>query len=155
MTEYALYDEEQNLIRYVDKNTQGAVLSKQRQMFKRDDNEFENEYTSKIIAPIYEPKNIKPSILNLCDTSKYLKMINKINNSNLDEKEKEFLIIASTRFNVFNYELIADYYAHSNKDMQSLMEDLALVIIDFNKGIELGFVQLSKDIKEQYLEYYE
>lgn len=55
---------------------------------------------------------------------------------------------------MFNYELIADYYAHSNKEVQALMEALALVIIDFDKAIELGFVQLSDDIRTQYLEFY-
>jgi hypothetical protein len=57
--------------------------------------------------------------------------------------------------NVFNYEAIADYYSHSNAEMQNLMEEMALVIIDFDKAIELGFVQLSEDIREQYLEYYD
>ena len=53
-----------------------------------------------------------------------------------------------------NYQLIADYYSHSSKEMQKLMEDSALVIIDFEKAIELGYVQLSKEIRTQYLEEY-
>ena len=51
---------------------------------------------------------------------------------------------------VFNYSKIADYYAHSNKEMQQIMEQLALVIIDFNKAIEYGFVKLQKDIQNEY-----
>lgn len=35
------------------------------------------------------------------------------------------------------------------------MENSALVIIDFNKAIELGYVKLSEEIKEQYLIDYE
>jgi len=90
-----------------------------------------NKYTGKIETPIYEPKNTKPHI-----------------------EEKMFLIDAARRHNVFNYEKIADYYAHSNPEMQKLMEMSALVIIDFEKAIELGYVKLCEDIKNQYLEDY-
>ncbi len=116
---------------------------------------IENEYTSKITAPIYEPKNIKPSLYELCDNSKYKKLVNQIKGSNVTEEEQSFLLDCATRLKVFNYERIADYYAHSNKEMQNLMENLALVIIDFDKAIELGFVQLSEDIRSQYLEHYD
>ena len=77
-----------------------------------------------------------------------------VNQSNVSKEEKEFLIEASKRHIVFNYQLIADYYSHSSKEMQKLMEDSALVIIDFEKAIELGYVQLSKEIRTQYLEEY-
>ena len=34
--------------------------------------------------------------------------------------------------------------------MQDLMERSALVIIDYNKAIENGFVQINKQVSEQY-----
>lgn len=114
----------------------------------------DKKYSSKIEAPIYEPKNKKPHILELCDKSKTHRLIREIDNSNLSIEEKNFLIDASRRHLVFNYEKIADYYAHSNKEMQDLMEKSALVIIDFEKAIELGYVKLCQDIKNQYLEEY-
>lgn len=116
--------------------------------------EKETKYTKAVGSPIYEPKNKKPHILELCDKSKTNRLINQINASNLDEDEKRFLIEAASRHTVFNYEKIADYYAHASKEMQNLMENSALVIIDFEKAIELGYVQLSKDIEEQYLKEY-
>ena len=70
-------------------------------------------------------------------------MIRRINSSNVSDAEKEFLRLAATRHIVFNYERIADYYASANKEMQELMEQSALVIIDFDRAIELGFVQLN------------
>ena len=54
----------------------------------------------------------------------------------------------------WNDEKIADYYAHSSKEMQMLMEKSALVIIDFEKAIQLGYVKLSEEIKNQYLQEY-
>ena len=110
-----------------------------------------SQYTSKIEAPIYEPKNRKPNVFELCDQSKSSKFVNKIEQSNVTEEEKVFLKQAAKRHNIFNYEKIADYYAHATDEMQELMEDSALVIIDFDKAIELGYVKLCKDIKNQYL----
>jgi hypothetical protein len=61
---------------------------------------------------------------------------------------------AARRHNVFNYEKIADYYAHSSKEMQELMERSGLVIIDFEKAIQNGYVKLCDEIRKQYLEEY-
>jgi hypothetical protein len=117
-------------------------------------NQEEQKYSSKIEAPIYEPKNVKPHILELCDKSKTHRIINEIEQSSLSNDEKFFLIDAARRHNVFNYEKIADYYAHSSKEMQTLMERSGLVIIDFDKAIEYGYVKLCDEIKSQYLQEY-
>lgn len=85
----------------------------------------EEPYTRKIEAPKYEPSN-----------------------------EKRFLSIAAERHTVFDFRLIADYYAHTNAEMQELMERSALVIIDFDKAIENGYVSLTKNIMEQYTQDY-
>ena len=117
-------------------------------------NKDEQKYSSKIEAPIYEPKNAKPHILELCDKSKTHRIIKEIESSNISNDEKFFLIDAARRHNVFNYEKIADYYAHSSKEMQTLMERSGLVIIDFDKAIEYGYVKLCDEIRKQYLEEY-
>ena len=78
------------------------------------------------------------------------KFIQNIKNSNVSDREKEFLIEAAHRHSIFNFNLIADYYAHANAEMQKLMEESALVIIDFNKAIEYGFVKLTDEIADQY-----
>jgi hypothetical protein len=127
---------------------------KQYNIFGKPDEE-EKKYSTKIEAPIYEPKNTKPHIMELCDKSKTHRLINEIDKSNLSFEEKNFLIDAARRHSIFNYEKIADYYAHSSKEMQQLMEKSALVIIDFEKAIELGYVKLSEEIKNQYLQEYE
>lgn len=115
----------------------------------------EQKYTSKIKGPIYEPKNRMPNVFELVDTYKAQRLINKIKNSNVTDNEKLFLIEAAKRHSVFNYELIADYYSNASKEMQELMEHSALVIIDFEKAIQFGYVRLSDEIRSQYLEEYE
>lgn len=114
----------------------------------------EGKYSSKIKAPIYEPKNKKPHIMELCDKSKTHRLMKEIEASSLPYEEKMFLMDAARRHSVFNYEKIADYYAHSSKEMQQLMERSALVIIDFEKAIQLGYVRLCDEIRTQYLEEY-
>ena len=116
--------------------------------------EEDKKYSSKIEAPIYEPKYKKPHILELYDKQKTTRLIREIEQSNIPIDEKMFLIEAARRHTVFNYEKIADYYAHSSKDVQNLMERSALVIIDFEKAIELGYVKLCDEIRTQYLEQY-
>lgn len=117
-------------------------------------NEDNKKYSSKIEAPIYEPKNIKPHIIELVDVTKAHRLVKEIESSNLSYDEKKFLLYAARRHYVFNYEKIADYYAHSSKEMQELMERSGLVIIDFEKAIELGYVKLCDEIRSQYLEEY-
>lgn len=110
------------------------------------------KYSSKIETPIYEPKNKKPHIMELCDKSKTHRLMVEIERSNLSYEEKVFLIDAARRHNVFNYEKIADYYSQSSPEMQKLMERSGLVIIDFEKAIEYGYVKLCEEIRKQYLE---
>ena len=116
--------------------------------------EGEQKYSTKIEAPIYEPKNKKPHILELCDDSKTKRLVREIESSSLSDDEKKFLIKAAQRHLVFKYEKIADYYAHAPIETQALMERSALVIIDFEKAIQNGYVKLCDDIHAQYLEEY-
>ena len=114
----------------------------------------EQKYSTKVEAPIYEPKNKKPHVLELCDKSKTNRLIGEIQASELPKDEKAFLIDAAQRHSVFNYSKIADYYAHSTTEMQHLMERSGLIIVDFEKAIEYGFIKLCDEIRNQYLEEY-
>jgi len=123
------------------------------------DNEVDNEnqdekYTQKVDTPVYEPKNKKPEIYELYNSDRYKELIAEIENSTVSEDIKTLLKVAASRHIVFNYENMADFYAHSEKPVQELMENSALVIIDFNKAIELGYVKLRDEIAAQYGEDY-
>jgi ParB-like chromosome segregation protein Spo0J len=110
----------------------------------------DDAYTRKIESPKYEPKKSKPQLEELIDDSKSKKLIEEIGKSKISEDEKRFLIAAAHRHTVFHFENIAEYYSHSDKSMQELMEDSALVIIDFDKAIERGFVVFSDHIAEMF-----
>ena len=110
----------------------------------------DDAYTRKVEAPNYEPKRTKPELSELYDEKRTTQLIAKIKKASIPDDEKSFLIAAAQRHTVFNFENIAEYYAHSEKPVQELMEESALVIIDFGKAIELGFVTLSKGIRDLY-----
>jgi hypothetical protein len=129
-------------------------MNSQTLLFDMGEPGAEQKYSKKIEAPIYEPSHAKPHILTLCDNQKTKKLIRDIDDSSLPEDEKNFLRFAAWRHAVFHYERIADYYAHATPEMQKFMEQSALVIVDFDKAIELGFVKVCNDIREQYFEEY-
>lgn len=106
----------------------------------------EKKYTMKTSIPQYDIKGEQPDISELCDISKTKELLEKIKQSNVSEEEKKFLRLGAYRHLCFNYSKIAEYYAHADKEMQELMEDSALVIIDFEDAIAKGYVELSKQV---------
>ena len=114
----------------------------------------EESYSRNIEAPIYKITGDKPTIASLFDDVKAKELLVEIEAMDLPEDEKEFLRIAARRHTVLNYKRIAEYYAHSNENIQKLMENSALIIIDFNRAIELGYVKLSEQVASQYKEEY-
>lgn len=117
---------------------------------EKEESETDNPYTTKIQTPTYEPQGEKPSLDELYDDEKAMDLIVSIKESKLNEKEKQFLMAAASRHIVFHYDKIANFYAHSSKECQELMENSALVIIDFDKAIENGFVRMTDEINEMF-----
>ena len=103
-------------------------------------------YTKKITTPVYEPKNIMPSLSDLYNTSKRDELITEILSQNLPDEIQRFLISSAERHVVFNFSKIADFYAHAPKNIKELMEQSALVIIDYDKAIQNGFCKYEKEI---------
>lgn len=106
------------------------------------------KYTQKAVTPQYEPTGENVDLYECADDEKYLSLLDKINGSAVTDEEKRFLRQAATRHIVFNYSKIANYYATATPEMQSLMEESALVIIDFEDAISKGFVKITKRLEE-------
>jgi ParB-like chromosome segregation protein Spo0J len=111
--------------------------------------ELSENYSRKIEAPIYTPKGEKPKPTSLYDESKSTELKLQIAESDLPADVRKFLIAAADRHTVFDFRNIAEFYAHSEPATQDLMERSALVIIDYDKAIENGFVQLSQAMLKQ------
>lgn len=112
----------------------------------------DNPYTDKVNAPTYEPSGEKPSLDQVFDESKALGMIEDIKQSSLPDEEKRFLIAAASRHIVFNYANAAEYYAHASAECQRLMEDSSMVIVDFEKAIEQGYVKIKQEMAAQFMD---
>lgn len=112
--------------------------------------EVDEIYTKKIKAPTYEITGEKPKIEDLYNTTRTRELEAEIKSANIPKEIKEFLLMASQRHTVIDFEAVAEFYAHSDKNVQELFEKNALVIIDFDKAIENGYVQLSEEIYSQY-----
>ncbi len=105
-------------------------------------------YTHKIITPIYEPKGEKPAIETLIDRTKTEELLAEIYAANLPQDIEHFLCLAAERHTAFHFRRIAEFYCHSDMVTQDLMEKSGLIIIDFKKAIEYGFVHLTERLGE-------
>jgi hypothetical protein len=128
--------------------------------FKLDLNEFDSNngagfsdqeelsnYSTKVKSPVYSPKkDTPPPVAELFTIEKYESLVKEIKDKRLPKEIELFLINAASRHIVFNYENIAEFYCHQHSDIQELMEKSALVIIDFNKAVEGGFVKITEEI---------
>lgn len=108
----------------------------------------ENIYTKEINIPQYEITGECPKLEELVNEEKTKSLIERIEKSDIPNDIKEFLIKASYRHLAFNYQNVAEYYAHADKEVQELMEESALVIIDYNDAIRNGYVQIKEAINE-------
>jgi hypothetical protein len=129
-----------------------AVMADQDKDIDIDEEEI---YTKKVDTPCYEPSENKPILRDLFDDSRTIELIDEIKESSLPQEEKDFLMLAAARHTRLNFQLIADYYSHASEECQQLMENNALVIIDFDKAIERGYIQMSEKISQQYVKEHE
>ena len=104
----------------------------------------EEPYSRKLDPPIYTPKGVKPKIADLFDDAKEIELKAEIRAAKLPPSVARFLEKAAERHTVFEFHLIAEYYAHAPASVQRLMERSGLVIIDFDSAIENGFVKLTE-----------
>lgn len=109
-----------------------------------------SHYSRKVEAPVYLPTGERPAVNELYDEARTTALLDRIETANVSEEDRQFLREAARRHTVFNYAKIAEYYAHAGAELQGLMEDSALVIIDFKKALELGFIKFTAEIDRLY-----
>lgn len=109
------------------------------------------DYTSRIIGPVYAPKGDQPKITALVDDTRAAVLEAEIEKAaDLSDAERRFLKQASRRHLKFDYQAIAEFYAHASAPMQRAMEASALVVIDFKQAMERGFIELTESIMEEF-----
>lgn len=109
----------------------------------------DDKYTSKVDTPQYEPTGKKVNLSDCVQVENYESLLKEIDASKADEQTKAFLRLAATRFLVFSYKDIAEYYANAaDVDTQSLFEKLGLVIVDYDDAIKYGFIEVSETLQK-------
>lgn len=102
-------------------------------------------YVKKIKIPIFQPKGINVSLNECVDIDKFLEYMEKIDTlkqeNKIDENQYKFLKLSATRFIVFNFENIAEYFCNANADMQKIMQELALVLIDYDDALKASIIE--------------
>ena len=111
--------------------------------------------SQKTDAPHYTPSDSKPKLSDMVNHEKTDKLIAKIEKADIPQEDKNFLKRAAQRHTVFIYEKIADYYAHSDKEIQELMEESALVLLDFKDAMKHGYVRMGEKLHKQMMEEWE
>ena len=131
-----------------DWETLGFEFTELDEVFKEQ--QHSEKYSVKVEAPIYEPtEELPPDPRSCVDTSKTNQLIADIlHNADLSEDIKDLLVLAAHRHAVFDYSKIAELYAHCEPKVQDLMEASALIIIDYDRAIEDGFVQMAGKLLE-------
>lgn len=102
-----------------------------------------NRYTAKVVSPVYVPRGYNPTPGDLYDRAKTERLLADIRAAELSADVRAFLASAAERHTRFNFAKIAEAYAHAPKEVQALFEASGLVIVDFGRAIELGFVHLT------------
>lgn len=105
-------------------------------------------YTAEVNVPHYEIVGERPDLSELCDTTRADNLTQKINASRVTEAEKSFLLAAANRHLRFDYRKVAEYYPHATPEMQRLMEESALIIIDMDDAIRLGYAKFANAIDQ-------
>jgi len=107
------------------------------------------EYTDKIKTPEYQPTQDEPPDLSeLYDRGRYDDLLDVIESKDLPDELDRFMRLAAQRHVIFDYENIAEYFAHADAETQELMELLTLVIVDYEQAVEQGFVNFADDTLE-------
>lgn len=97
--------------------------------------------------PTYEPADQQPALSECYDDSQTSELLAKIDELDASDELKRMLRARAGFFTDFNFQKIADYYAHSDEPIKSIMKDLGLVIVQPREAFERGILQFRKDLE--------
>jgi len=97
----------------------------------------------------YRPKEKDTICTDCVYLEDYLKFTREIEaDDKLSGSQKNVLTALATRFIIFRYEKIADYYAQTNDHMKEWLEKLRCVIVDKDKAIQNGYIKYMEDYEK-------
>ena len=108
----------------------------------------EDAYSRAVESPVYTITGERPAVSELLDSGRTEELLVGIANADVPNDVATFLRAAAYRHAVFDYAKIAEFYAHADAGTQDLMEQSALIILDYERAIELGFARLVEELRD-------
>lgn len=102
-----------------------------------------------VSIPYYTPAEDAPEVEELADLSDVDKLMERIANTKCDPELSKILQVRAAFFADFNFQRIADYYAHADKKVKELMKDLGLVIVMPKEAYERGMCDFRESFDEE------
>ncbi|MEE3358026.1 MAG: hypothetical protein VZR31_08065, partial [Lachnospiraceae bacterium] len=102
-----------------------------------------------VSIPYYTPAEETPEAKDLADLSEVDELMEMIANTKCDPELSKILQVRAAFFAEFNFQKIADYYAHSDKKVKELMKRLGLVIVIPKEAYERGMCDFRESFDEE------
>lgn len=102
-----------------------------------------------VSIPHYTPSEVCPDVSELADTSERDKLLSEIYSLDISDNHlRDLLQVRASFFVDFNFQKIADYYAHSSEEVQSVMKKLGLVIVIPKEAYDLGMCDFRNEVAD-------
>lgn len=101
-----------------------------------------------VSIPYYEPDENKPDVDKLADFRGFDELNSIIDGLDVEDGLEKLLRARAAFFIDFDFQKIADYYAHSDKKTQDIMKKLGLVIVIPKEAYELGMCDFRESFDE-------
>ena len=102
-----------------------------------------------VSIPYYTPAENAPEVEELANLSDVDKLMERIENTKCDPELGKVLRVRAAFFADFNFQKIADYYAHADENVKELMKDLGLVIVMPKEAYERGMCDFRESFDEE------
>ena len=102
-----------------------------------------------VSIPYYTPAEECPDSTELADLSEVDELNSMITKLKPEKGLEAILRARAAFFAEFDFQKIADYYAHANKDTQELMKRLGLVIVMPKEAYEMGMCDFRESFDEE------
>lgn len=101
-----------------------------------------------VSIPYYEPDENKPDIADMADFKDFEELNSIIDGLDAEDGLDKLLRARAAFFVDFDFQKIADYYAHSDKKTQEVMKKLGLVIVIPKEAYEMGMCDFRESFDE-------
>lgn len=102
-----------------------------------------------VSIPYYTPAEKAPEATELADLSEVEELVDNINRCKLEKPLADILRARAAFFAEFDFQKIADYYAHADDTVKDLMKRLGLVIIIPKEAYDRGMCDFREGFDEE------